>query len=320
MLKVTAVFVVAAALTVVSPSAAEAADEARVVGERWLDSRTVDLTIASPAVGRTMPVRLLVPNGWSKRAARTWPVVYLLHGARDDYTSWTRETDIEAKAASSGALVVMPDAGWAASYTDWWNYGKGGPPAFETFHLKELLGILERDYKAGDKRGVVGVSAGGYGAFAYAARHPKMFRFAGSYSGFVATQLPGVPVLMMAAVSAAGLDAIGMWGPPYGRVWRQHDPLYLANRLRGLGLHLSSGLTGLPGPLDKPDEPWTASEVLAGKTSTVMARKLKRLKIPAKVHLYEKGRHAWPYWQKELDDTWPDLLRSIGAASAASQR
>ncbi|MEU0485096.1 hypothetical protein ABZ260_38695 [Streptosporangium sp. NPDC006013] len=51
---------------------------ARVVKETWLGPRMLDLQISSPAVNATLPVRVLVPQGWSKGARRTWPVLYLL--------------------------------------------------------------------------------------------------------------------------------------------------------------------------------------------------------------------------------------------------
>ena len=38
-------------------------------------------------------------------------MLYLLHGAGNDYTSWTRETDVEALTADLPLLVVMPEAG-----------------------------------------------------------------------------------------------------------------------------------------------------------------------------------------------------------------
>jgi hypothetical protein len=38
-------------------------------------------------------------------------VLYLLQGAHDDYTSWTRETDIEQFTANKEVIVAMPSSG-----------------------------------------------------------------------------------------------------------------------------------------------------------------------------------------------------------------
>jgi S-formylglutathione hydrolase FrmB len=51
----------------------------------------------------------------------------------------------------------MPEAGPFGWYSDWWNHGAGGPPAWETFHLRELRRLLERDYGAGHRRVVAGL-------------------------------------------------------------------------------------------------------------------------------------------------------------------
>ena len=100
---------------------------ARIVDVEELDERMVDLTIDSPAVG-TQKVRLLLPAGFDLGADADWPVLYLLHGGGNDYLSWTLETDVEELTADLDLLVVMPEAGAAGWYADWWIGGEGGPP------------------------------------------------------------------------------------------------------------------------------------------------------------------------------------------------
>src|SRR5687768_15085324 len=63
---------------------------AKVVAEKRVDSSTLDLTVSSPAVGTAERVRVLLPKGWSRSAARTWPVVYAYQGGNDDYLSWVK--------------------------------------------------------------------------------------------------------------------------------------------------------------------------------------------------------------------------------------
>ena len=160
-------------------------DGARIVAIEKIDARTRDLTIESPSVG-TVKVRLLLPASFDEQSESRWPVLYLLHGAGGDHTEWTGATDVEELTAPTDLLVVMPDAnadgieGW---YSDWYNGGDGGQPAWETFHLTELRQLLERNWQAGDERVIAGLSMGGYGAITYAARHPDLFKAAASYSG-----------------------------------------------------------------------------------------------------------------------------------------
>jgi diacylglycerol O-acyltransferase / trehalose O-mycolyltransferase / mycolyltransferase Ag85 len=90
-------------------------------------------------------------------------VLWLLHGCCDSYQSWTRSTDVDELAELADVLVVMPEAGEVGFYTDWCNGGRKGPPWWETFHLTELRQLLERDWRAGDRRVIAGLSMGGSG-------------------------------------------------------------------------------------------------------------------------------------------------------------
>jgi S-formylglutathione hydrolase FrmB len=114
-------------------------DGAYVVAQTGVAAHIVDLTIQSPAMGRTAVVRLITPDGWDqRRRGQRWPVLYLLHGCCDTPDSWTRETDVEDLRQLRHVLVVTPEGGDVGWYSDWWNHGAGGPPAWETFHLREV--------------------------------------------------------------------------------------------------------------------------------------------------------------------------------------
>ena len=161
---------------------------ARAEATTRLGPRTLDVSVSSAALGRSAPVRLILPSDFDTQTGRTYPVLYLLHGAHDDYTSWTRETDIEAFTEGRNLIVAMPDAGPTGIPSDW----RSGPD-YETFQVQEVPALLARSYRASGVRAVAGVSTGGYGAMAHAARHPGAFAAAASYSGLLDTTAPGVP-------------------------------------------------------------------------------------------------------------------------------
>ena len=93
---------------------------AYVVSEKPIADRILDLTVQSPALGRTAIVRLITPVGWDhRRRGQQWPVLYLLHGCCDTPDSWTRETDVEDIPALRNVLVVTPEAGAFGWYSDW---------------------------------------------------------------------------------------------------------------------------------------------------------------------------------------------------------
>jgi diacylglycerol O-acyltransferase / trehalose O-mycolyltransferase len=150
-------------------------------------------------------VRLITPVGWSRERPR--PVIYLLHGCCDTYDSWTRETDVETLPQLRDVLVVTPEAGDVGFYSDWLR-----GPAWETFHLEELRALLERDYGAGTRRAIAGLSMGGLGAMGYAARHPGMFGAAASFSG-VLHPLADAQWLLGLFGSFAD-DPLAIWGDP----------------------------------------------------------------------------------------------------------
>jgi diacylglycerol O-acyltransferase/trehalose O-mycolyltransferase len=282
----------------------------RVVATTVLSARMRDLTVASPALGETVKVRLLLPVRYQARPGVRWPVLYLLHGCCDTYQSWTRSTDVEALTAHSDVLVVMPDGGKAGFYSDWLT-----GPRWETFHLAELRRILERDYRAGPVMAVAGASMGGLGALAYAARHPGLFRAAASFSGIVDTRLtPQEPMRYADLVRSQGEDPGHLWGDPRGdsAVWAAHNPYDLAPRLRGTQLFVAVG-NGLPGPLDPAGTAASTIESSLAAENAALAQRLRALKIPAQFGFYGPGTHDWPYWQRDLHQAWPLLQHALGA-------
>jgi diacylglycerol O-acyltransferase/trehalose O-mycolyltransferase len=287
-------------------------DGARVVGQTVVGPRTLDLTIQSPALGRTAMARLLLPPDWDAQPYARWPVLYLLHGCCDNYTSWTRETDVAALTGGTDVLVVMPEAGPDGYYSNWLS-----GPAWETFHTIELRQLLERGYRAGQRRAIAGLSMGGLGAFDYSARHPGMFQAAASYSGALDTTLSQEAINQVTSiVSSNGHDPDALWGDPTKQrlVWAAHNPLDLAFALRGTALFVAAG-NGQPGPLDPPGTGFNESEALHGAETSALVDRLRLLHIPATVDLYGPGTHTWPYWQRELHASFPMLMAAVGASA-----
>ena len=113
---------------------------------------------------------------------RSYPVLYLLHGAGDDQTGWVQFGEIlhiADKAINQGTatpmIVVMPDAntgkrGYVNDVKGEWGY--------EDFFFQEFMPFIEKTYRIkGDKRyrAIAGLSMGGEGTFVYALHHPELF-------------------------------------------------------------------------------------------------------------------------------------------------
>jgi S-formylglutathione hydrolase FrmB/ABC-type spermidine/putrescine transport system permease subunit II len=295
-----------------------------VVATQTLGPRVRDLTIDSPALGRSAKVRLLLPRRFQAQPDRRWPVLWLLHGCCDTYRSWTRSTDVEELTGLADVLVVMPEADQVGFYSDWYQRGRGGPSRWETFHLTELRQLLERDWRAGNRRVVAGLSMGGLGAMAYAARHPGMFRAAASYSGLLHTRYQGDPLpgprMIQDLLHDFDEDPDALWGDPrrHGDLWAAHNPYDLAPRLREVGLFVSVG-NGQPGPLDGPATNGQLQQIEQAlyPQNLAFVERLRQLGIPVRFDNYGPGIHNWPYWQRELHRSLPLLLGALQRPAAA---
>ena len=113
---------------------------------------------------------------------RSYPVLYLLHGAGDDQTGWVQFGEVlyiadEAikEGSATPMIIVMPDAntGQRGYFNDIkvdWRY--------EDFFFQEFLPYVEKNYRIKSEkryRAVSGLSMGGGGSFVYALRHPELF-------------------------------------------------------------------------------------------------------------------------------------------------
>ena len=150
-------------------------------------------------------------------------------------------------------------------------------------------------------RAVAGLSMGGFGALKYAARHPGVFQAASSFSGVADS-------VSFAANGFANLIPDTVWGPRATDLarWREHNPLDLAARLRGLKLlELRTG-NGEHGPLDtRTGRDNLEAEV--GRENDALHAQLDELGIPHVYDDYGPGVHDWPYWARDLEHTLSNL-------------
>lgn len=113
---------------------------------------------------------------------RSYPVLYLLHGAGDDQTGWVQFGEVLNIAdeaiktnVATAMIIVMPDAntgkrGYVNDIKGEWRY--------EDFFFEEFMPFIEKTYRIkGEKRyrAIAGLSMGGQGTFVYALHHPELF-------------------------------------------------------------------------------------------------------------------------------------------------
>ncbi len=140
--------------------------------------------VPSAKMGRPITNMVFVPEQYLKGGAERYPVLYLLHGADDNYMAWSNHVDLKQKATQYGMIIVCPDG------QDSWYFDSPIDPKmqFETYVSKELIEYMDIHYRTiakADKRAITGMSMGGHGALWLAWRHPDVFKHCGSMSGGV---------------------------------------------------------------------------------------------------------------------------------------
>ncbi|HIW95853.1 MAG TPA: hypothetical protein H9867_05135 [Candidatus Corynebacterium gallistercoris] len=297
-------------------------EETRV---EWITNRWANIYIKSAAMPeQEMKVQILLARDWYSKPNQTFPSVWALDGlrARDDESGWTLETNIHDFYADKNVNVIMPVGGESSFYTDWQQPNNGKNYKWETFLTQELPAVLKQGWRTNDDRAVVGLSMGGTAAINLAERHPHMFKFAGSFSGYLDTTSYGMPqAIGYATNDGGGYDAQKMWGPYGSQDWVDHDPKLGVENLKGMGVYVSAG-NGNTGRFDQngaiPGIPTNMAgfglEVMSRLTTETFVRYAKRAGVDVITQFRPSGTHSWPYWQFEMTQAWPHIANSLGLA------
>ncbi len=219
-------------------------------------------TFWSQALGTTKRYLIYLPPSYGREATRRFPVAYYLHGLWGNETNWTalgrldHTLDSLIARGTPELIVVMPD-GDDSWYTTWNFLGdyqgclKESPaarpnekptdycvpwPHYDDYIARDLVAHIDSTYRTfADRlrRGIAGLSMGGYGAVTLALTYPDVFGTAASHSGVLAPLLtaydsvsrraryatkiaqanPQFPSMLL----AFGRDTAGWWARDPGR-------------------------------------------------------------------------------------------------------
>lgn len=283
-----------AALALAVPASASA--QLTTTSSTDLTPRVKEYVGTSVALKGTTRLRVILPAGYAENPTRRYPVLYLLHGAFDDYKSWVDKGAAENASEPYPMIVVNPDGGQFGWYANHVNNG----PQWETFHIKELIPWVDATFRTKaerSERAIAGLSMGGHGTAAYSGRYPDLFAAAEAFSGVVnPTQL------------GPGENVFGPKTPENIARWQGSDGTYLIPNYRTYAhFGLRTG-NGQPGPFDAPTRPVDTLEQTLHGQNTTMHDKLTAAGIP---HVWEEGpgTHTWPYWERSLRRALPEFQR-----------
>ncbi|MBL6447816.1 esterase family protein [Fulvivirga sp. 29W222] len=147
-------------------------------------ARDVDtLVVMSNSMHKEVKNVVITPADYSQ-TEKPYPVVYILHGATDDYRFWPEYVpEVHEFADRYRMILVFPDGAKTSWYFD---SPIDSTFKYETYVSKELVNSVDQNYNTIENRtgrAITGLSMGGHGAFYLAFRHPDIWGAAGSTSG-----------------------------------------------------------------------------------------------------------------------------------------
>ena len=77
---------------------------------------------------------------------------------------------------------------------------------------------------------------------------------------------------------------------------------------------------GHPGPLDPPGRSLDPIENGVEQMSVLFHQRLLSLGIPHIWDDYGPGTHSWPYWQRDLTEALPSVMKTFADARRAAAR
>ena len=247
-----------------------------------------DITFHSAALGREMPYRVYLPANLPRN--RRLPVVYLLHGAGDNFRSWSNQSNA-AQYAGQGIILVMPEGD--LSY--YMNAVEAPQEKYEDYITKDLIADVESRFPAEDNRqgrAIIGISMGGLAAVDYAMIHPGLYAFAGGLS-------PAVDI----PTRRFTLKRAGQWwrfrtifGPVGSEERMARDPFELA---RTANPQLTPYIYMTAGEQEPLLEPITR-----------FAARLKQRGFAYEFHT-GPGGHDWAEWNEQVPGCFESLLKVL---------
>ena len=287
----------AAAVALACALPASASAQLTTTSSSDLTPRVKEYVGTSVALNGTTRLRVILPTGYAENPTRRYPVLYLLHGAFDDYRSWVDKGAAENASEPYQMIVVMPDGGTVRLVRE----PRQQRPALGELPHRRADPVGGRDVpdQAGavSERAIAGLSMGGHGTAAYSGRHPDLFAAAEAFSGVVNPLALG-----------PGENVFGPKTPANIARWEGSDGTYLIPNYRTYAhFGLRTG-NGQPGPFDAPTRPVDTLEAALHGQNTIMHNRLTAAGIP---HVWEEGpgTHTWPYWERSLRRALPEFQR-----------
>lgn len=261
------------------------------------------LTMDSEILDMERKYAIYLPPDY-ETSERSYPVLYLLHGAGDDQTGWIQFGEvlhIADKAILEGSatpmIIVMPDgqAGQRGYFNDLKNEWR-----YEDFFFEEFMPYVESEWRIKSEkryRAISGLSMGGGGTFMYALHHPELFSSACPLSAYCGPlSMEDMERLMQRRGMEAGTkEEMEAW-------YKRHSALELIDAIDAAEYNRNREKQ-VRWYIDCGDDDF----LYEGNSLVHIA--MQKKEIPHEFRIRDGG-HTWTYWRESL----PEVLSFISDA------
>jgi S-formylglutathione hydrolase FrmB len=257
----------------------------------------------SAALQREVACAVHLPPSYAA-GAKTYPVVYALHGLFESSQFWERRglsaqlDDLWARQALPEFVLVAVDGGNSF-------FANSPLGAYEDLVTRDTIAHAEATYRVRKERsgrGLLGISMGGYAALRIAFSHPDLFAAVATHSAML---LAGPPRPGQGAAPQHLAAFARVFGePPDMALWKANDPLDWATRARPDSIPALS--------FDCGDQ--DRYGLAAGHEE--LHRRLDARKIPH-VFALHPGDHGYEYVRSVLADSLGFLSNHIAGNNAS---
>ncbi len=144
-------------------------------------AKVEEIKINSVYLGKESPLTIVIPDAYS--VSDSLPVIFLLHGYSGDNNNYVKNIKELLSTVDALKIIVVCVNGENAWYMD---SPVKKESRYESYIIKELIPFISDKYKvyrSGNKRGIAGLSMGGFGAVSLGFKNPSYFGYVGSTSG-----------------------------------------------------------------------------------------------------------------------------------------
>ncbi len=238
--------------------------------------------IHSKYLNKKIPLIIEKPDDY--QASKKYPLVFMLHGYSQDYTQWSKITDLRKLANNYQMILACPE-GFVSFYL---NSPKLKELQYEDFFFQELVPEIKKNFSIdSDNIFITGLSMGGYGALSLFINNSDFFNTAASTSGGLEFNYDKYKKISLMFFENERItdDVKKNLGDPDQNDWNKFSitTLLMKNKAFNKGFLLDCGI----------------QDILF--SDTIKVKELALAKNLPITFIIQPGNHSSEYWKKSIE-------------------